>query len=157
MATGEALATTGPQVGDLIPDFAARTVDGRAIVRREFKGRHHLVLCFAASGAGDDGRALIATADAAHAAWQAERAAALVVLPPGVMVAPAAATVPLVLDADGDLRARFGVGTGAMLLIADRYGEVVLRQESAGDAEGIGLPLDEVRPILELLEMRCSL
>ncbi|MFN8515383.1 MAG: hypothetical protein U0841_22895 [Chloroflexia bacterium] len=49
MAQDTATATaTGPQPGELIADFSGRTADGRIVWRRDYKGKRHLILCFAA-------------------------------------------------------------------------------------------------------------
>ena len=54
----------------------------------------------------------------------------------------------------------------AALFVADRHGEIVLRAVAAhrpvgGDGaprgEGHGLPVDEILPLLELLQVRCAI
>ncbi len=151
------LDPTGPKLGVLLPDFTVETTTGRTIHRREFKGRKHLVVCFAPAGAGAAGRGLAAAVAALYPAWQAERAETLLVVadPTGIGIAPA--LLPLVVDSGGQLRARFGVGDEAALFIADRYGEIALFATATDPIATQGLPLAEVLPTLELLEMRCSL
>ena len=142
---------SAPAVGALIPDFSTQTFGGQCIHRRDFKGRRHLVICFAAEG---DSAPLLATLATMIPAWRAERADALLILPAmsGSIDANVAAIV--VADGEGALRKRFGVGANAALFIADRYGEIVCH---ATTATALDLPLDEVLPILEQIEMRCSL
>jgi alkyl hydroperoxide reductase subunit AhpC len=151
------LAPTGPKVGALLPDFTVETLTGRMIHRREFKGRKHLVVCFAPVGREADGQALAAAIAVLYPSWQAERAESLLIVtdPAGFPTAPT--SPPIVSDADGQLRARFGVGAEAALFIADRYGEIALYATYVDTTATQGLPLDDVLPTLELLEMRCSL
>ncbi len=147
----------GPKLGALLPDFTVETTTGRTIHRREFKGRKHLVVCFAQAGVITAEEGLAAAVAALYPAWQAERAECLLIVtdPAGISITPT--LPPLVVDADGPLRARFGVGRAAALFIADRYGEIALFATATDPTATQGLPLAEVLPTLELLEMRCSL
>jgi len=149
----------GPQEGALLPDFTMHFRDGRVLHRRELKGRSHAAIYFPPERPGSAERATRDALAARLPAWRAARATVLIVLP----AAAANATEPLAfdpaLDRDGSLRACFGVGPGGALFVADRYGEIALRADGAVDSAGVPspLPLDEVAPTLELLEMRCSL
>lgn len=142
-------------LGALLPDFTVRTLEGRTIHRRDFKGRRHLVLCFAPAAVSDfDG--LVAALAAAVPAWRAERAALLLLIPAGASLPGEDGAEFSAADHDGQVRERFGVGPGAALFIADRYGEIVFH--AAADAtRPADVPLGEVLPILEQLELRCSL
>lgn len=142
-------------IGALLPDFTVQLIDGRIVHRRDFKGRRHLVVCFAsATAASLDG--LVVTLAAVVPAWQAERAELLLFVPADGGVEEERGTGFIAEERGGQLRERFGVGPGAALYIADRYGEIVFH--AAAEPEGIAeLPLGEVLPILEQLEMRCSL
>ncbi len=148
-----------PQIGDLLPDFAAQTVDGRMIQRREFKGRRHLVVCCAHPEALDSGRDLLTALAGRYTAIREERGELLFLPARGEVGGIDPGPFPIVVDATPSLRARFGAAESALLLIADRYGEVVLREESAGRAgsAGAALPLERIVPMLAWLEMRCSL
>jgi peroxiredoxin len=159
MMSVEGLA--GPRVGELIPDFSVQTTDGRTIHRRDFKGRRHLVLCFAHPQAHDGGCGLLTALDGAYADYRAGRAEVLVVVPPAGAPGGEAYPFPVTADEGGVVRARFGVAGGAALFIADRYGEVVVRVDSTEadgtPAEPCGLPLATVPMALEWLETRCGL
>jgi hypothetical protein len=161
MSTSEPTALAGPRVGELIPDFAVQTVDGRQIHRREFKGRRHLVICFAHPQASDGGPGLLGAVAESYDAYRAGRAEALIVLPPAGAAAGEDYPFPVVADAADVMRSRFGATDGAALIIADRYGEVVVRVDSTevdgAPPEPYGLPLATVLMALEWLEMRCGL
>ena len=149
----------GPQEGALLPDFTMHFRDGRVLHRRELKGRSHAAIYFPPERPGSEECATRDALTARLPAWRAARATVLIVLP----AADAHVTEPLAfdpaLDRDGSLRARFGLGPGGTLFVADRYGEIALRADGTVDSAGApsALPLDEVAPTLELLEMRCSL
>lgn len=146
--TAQPAVSAGPQPGQLMPDFAVRTLDGRTIHRRDFKGRRHLVVCFAPPTPGN----LLDTLAAQYADLRSERGELIVAL--AADAAPAGHPYPLV-DGEGaaELRRRFGVTEPSELFVCDRYGEVVLRV--AGTAEA--LPIDEMLPALQWMETRCSL
>ncbi len=141
---------SGMVVGALLPDFTVQTTAGCTIYRRDFKGRQHLVIYFVA----DAEPALIQALTAAYPAWQAERAEVLLI----TAVAPAV-TGPfsIIVDQAEQLRSRFGVGDADTLLIADRYGEVVLAVAGAAAVVAQLLPTDEILSLLERLEMQCAL
>lgn len=144
-------APTVAPLGSLLPDFSVWTSDGRAIHRRDFKGRRHLVVCFAPVDRTGL-QAFVAPLAAAVLSWRAERAELLLCLPEGVALDADPSAALVVEDHGNRLRDRFGVAPGAALFIADRYGEIVYHATGA-----TAVPMDEVLPILELLEMRCSL
>jgi alkyl hydroperoxide reductase subunit AhpC len=146
----------GSKIGTLLPDFTVETTTGRTIHRREFKGRKHLVVCFAEVGVGNAQRLAAAVAPL-YPSWRAERAEGLLVVTAPIVAARDTPMPPIIVDTDGQLRVRFGVGTEAALFIADRYGEIAFYAAVAADTATQGLPLDEVLPRLEQLEMRCSL
>lgn len=161
MSAAESMALAGPRVGEMLPDFTVWTVDGRTIHRRDFKGRRHLVLCFAHPQACDGGRGLLSALDAAYEVYRAGRAELLVVLPAAGASGVGGHPFPVITDAGDVARARFGVAGGAALVIADRYGEVVVRVDST-EADGTpsepcGLPLATIPMALEWLETRCGL
>lgn len=151
------LEPTGPKIGVLLPDFTVETLTGRTIHRRDFKGRKHLVVCFAQAEVGAAGQGLAAAIAALYPSWQTERAETLLIVTAPDGIATALTSPPIVIDADGQLRARFGVGTEATLFVADRYGEIAFYATGGAAITLQGLPLDGVLPTLELLEMRCSL
>jgi peroxiredoxin len=161
MSTAGPTALAGPRVGELIPDFTVQTVAARRIHRREFKGRRHLVLCFAHPQASDGGQGLLAAIASGYDTYRAGRAEVLVVLPSDGAAGGEGYPFPVVADAGGVLRSRFGATDGAALIIADRYGEVVVRVDSTeiagGTPEPYGLPLATVPMALEWLETRCGL
>lgn len=138
-------------LGTLLPDFTVRTRAGRTIHRRDFKGRRHLVICFAPLN-GVDLTAFVAPVVRAAPSWRGERAEILLLVPPDASLADDHGQVLVAEDQGEQLRPRFGVGRGAALFIADRYGEIAY---CATDAATV--PVEEVLPLLELLEMRCSL
>jgi hypothetical protein len=140
-----------PPLGTLLPDFTVQTCDGRTIHRRDLKGRHHLVLCFAPLG-HDDLTTFTALLLSTAPAWRAERAAVLVLVPEGASLVGDRGQSVIAEDHGARLRARFGVDHGAAIFIADRYGEIVYH--AIGKTT---VPVDDVLPTLELLEMRCSL
>lgn len=155
--TAGPLEPAGPKIGALLPDFTVRTIAGRTIHRRDFKGRRHLVLCFAHAATSDNWRELAAALTAAYPAWRAERAEVLLIVSGIDDLAAPSAALPIIADVEGQLRARFGVGTAAALFIADRYGEIAFHATGESPTGAQGLALDQVLPTLELLEMRCSL
>ena len=142
-------------IGALLPDFTVRTIDGRTVHRRDFKGHRHLVICFAPLVGADAPDAPVDALAAQLPSWRAERAELLFCLPAGAVLPDEGGLGLVVADHDGPLRERFGVGPGAALFIADRYGEIVFH--AVGSASFADLPLGEVLPILERIEMRCSL
>jgi peroxiredoxin len=113
--TVKPLEPAGPKTGVLLPDFTVETMTGRTIHRREFKGRKHLVICFAPAAFAVVGQQLVTAVAAKSLAWQAERAETLVIVPGPVATDPVAiAALPtalaIVVDIDGQLLALFGVG-----------------------------------------------
>ncbi len=152
-------AIQGPREGALPPDFTMHFLDGRMLYRRELKGRSHAAIYFPPDHPVGEEQATLAAIAARIPAWRAARAAVLVVLPADAADVTANLSFDPVIDRDGTVRARFGVGPGGALFVADRYGEIVLRADGAVAAAGAvsALPFDEVTPTLELLEMRCSL
>ena len=98
------LDPTGPKLGVLLPDFTVETTIGRTIHRREFKGRKHLVVCFAQVQAGNTQELLTAIA-VVYPSWQAQRAESLLIVADPVEIAFASDGSPIVVDVDGRLRA----------------------------------------------------
>ncbi len=149
MAQGIAATTTvGPQPGELIADFSGRTADGRVVWRRDFKGRRHLILCFAAPLPDHARRALL---DALAARHDAIRAASAEVVTFWCDDPPAHATT-ILADPDGRTHARYGA-VSPLLITADRYGEIVLRRP----LDDLPAALDEALASLGWMQMRCSL
>ncbi len=148
-----------PQEGVLLPDFTMYFRDGRVLQRRELKGRLHAVIYFPSDRPLPEGRAMLEPLAARASAWRAARAVVLVVVSADNADSTAPQPFETAIDRDRTVRARFGVGPGGALFVADRYGEIALRADgtiaAAGDSGA--LPLDAVAPTLELLEMRCSL
>ena len=138
-------------LGTLLPDFTVRTRDGRTIHRRDFKGRRHLVICFAPLDHGDLAT-FVAPIMTAASSWRGERAEILLLVPEDSALPGEYGQVLVAEDRGEQLRDRFGVGRDAALFIADRYGEIVHCAK-----EMALVPVGEVLPLLELLEMRCSL
>jgi hypothetical protein len=143
----------GPHEGELLPDFTLSFRDGRILHRRALKGRSHAVIYFPPDRPPHEEEVILAALAARVPDWQAARAAVLIVLPADGADASETLPVEPVIDRDGTMRARFGVGPGGALFVADRYGEIALRADGAMCV----LPLDEVTPTLALLEVRCSL
>jgi peroxiredoxin len=161
MSTAGPTAWAGPRVGELIPDFTVQTVEGRRIHRRDFKGRRHLVICFAHPQASDGGQGLLGAIAGSYDAYRAGRGEVLVVLSSDGAMGEEGYPFPVVADVGGVLCSRFGTTDGAALIIADRYGEVVVRVDSTevdgAPPEPYGLPLATVPMALEWLETRCGL
>lgn len=153
------VAIQGPQEGAMLPDFTMHFHDGRVLYRRELKGRLHAVISFPPTHPAREEQASLPVITGHIPAWRAVRAVVLVVLPAADADVTANLSFDPVIDRDGTVRARFGVGPGGALFVADRYGEITLRADGAvADAGAVSaLPFDEVTPILELLEMRCTL
>ena len=152
------VAIHGPQEGALLPDFMLHFRDGKVFYRRELKGRSHAVIYFPPDlTLGEELPTLEALTERIPQ-WQAARAVVMVIVPATDVPSPSFGVEPA-LDRDGVLRERFGVGPGGTLIVADRYGEIALRADGAVGATGTmrPLPLDDVAPTLELLEMRCSI
>jgi hypothetical protein len=149
----------GPQEGALLPDFAMHFRDGRILYRRELRGRSHAAIYFVPDCPVREEGAILTGLAVRVGTWRAARAAVLIVVPHDRASPTEGLPFEPVIDRDGTLRARFGVGSGGALFVADRYGEIVLRADGIADTPGIAspLPVDEVAPTLGLLEMRCSL
>jgi hypothetical protein len=149
MAQGIAAeSTTGPQPGELIADFSGRTADGRTIFRRDFKGRRHLILCFAAPLPAPARRALLDQLAARHAAIRAASAELVTFWCDD----PPAHPTTILADPDGRTHARYGASS-PLLVAADRYGEIVLRRP----LDDLPAALDEALASVEWMQMRCSL
>lgn len=142
------MTITTLQVGQLLPDFTVQTTTGQTIHRRDYKGRQHLVVCFAGADLAEAAR-LGAAIAAAYPQWQAERGAALFIT--AAAAALPALPFPCCIDPTGELGRRFGVGTQPAFFLADRYGELVVATTTSP------LPVAEATEILSLLEMCCSL
>ena len=168
----------GPGVGDLIPPFTLEAVGGGVVRRHDYRGRRHLILVFTHGIGCPSCAALLETLAARYADYRAEGAEVLAFLPADEPRCAARADgaralpYPMLCDSEGRARARYGARTPAgeplaALLVADRYGEVVLRAvaDEAPDrstravptAACHGLPLDEVLPLVGLLQVRCSI
>ena len=177
MGAGEVLP--GPGVGDLIPPFTLEAVGGGVVRRHDYRGRRHLILVFTHGTDCPSCAALLETLAGRYADYRAEGTEVLAFLPADESrcVAQADGAValpyPLLCDAESRVGARYGARTPegeplAALLVADRHGEVVLRAvageasnsstPAAPTAAGFhGLPLDEVLPLVGLLQVRCSI
>ncbi len=141
----------GPQPGELIPDFFGRTADGRTIYRREYKGRRHLILCFAAPLTPPARQTLLAELTARYPAYRAASAEVVVFQCDNPPASPF--TSPTILaDPDGQMHARYGAAA-PLLITADRYGEIVLRRR----LDNIPAALDEALASVEWMQTRCSL
>ena len=145
----QTIQARGPQPGELIADFSGSAADGRTIVRREYKGRRHLILCFVAPLPAAERPTLAEALAARHAAFREAGAEVVVFGGAGSPTAP----YPSLADADGRLHARYGVAATPILIVADRYGEVAVRQALAD----IPANLDEALATVEWLQLRCSL
>ena len=145
----QTIQARGPQPGELIADFSGNTAEGRAIVRREYKGRRHLILCFVAPLPATERPALATALAARHAAFREAGAEVVVFGGAALPTAP----YPSLADADGRLHARYGVAATPILIVADRYGEVVVRRA----LDDLAADLDEALATVEWLQMRCSL
>lgn len=152
--------------GDLLPPFILRSPDGATVRRSDYRGRRHLVVCAVPDIGATEYRPLLAALSARHGACRESGAEVLVLTgaaPPES--APERWPFPVLLDPAWRVAGRLGAVTAGgerslALAIADRYGEIVLCV--GGDPPGAvsaewSLPLDEILPTLELLEMRCSL
>jgi hypothetical protein len=148
MVQSSAAATTsGPQPGDLIADFSGHAADGRAVWRRDFKGRRHLVLCFAAPLPDHVRRDLLAELTTRLPAFRAA-GAEVVAFWPGD---PPAEPATILADPDGRTHARYSA-TAPLLIAADRYGEIVLRRP----LDNLPAALDEALAAIEWMQTRCS-
>jgi peroxiredoxin len=176
---GASEALVGPAVGDLIPPFTLEAVGGGVVRRHDYRGRRHLILAFTHGVGCPSCAALLEALAGRYADYRAEGAEVLAFLPADesrcIAQAGGAAALPypLLCDAEGRVGARYGARTPAgeplaALLVADRHGEVVLRAV-AGEASNSstpaaptaaafhGLPLNEVLPLVSLLQVRCSI
>ena len=169
----------GPGVGDLIPPFTLEAVSGGVVRRHDYRGRRHLILVFTHGVGCPSCAALLETLAGHYADYRAEGAEVLAFLPADESRCSAQADdagalpYPLLCDAGGRVGARYGARTPAgeplaALLVADRHGEVVLRAVAGeapnsstpaapADAALHGLPLDQVLPLVGLLQVRCSI
>ena len=160
------------QPGDLLPPFMLRAVDGATVRRADYRGRRHLVLCFVPEALSAASRALLVALARCHDAHRAAGAETLAVVPAGTAGEEIAQVLralpyPVLYDAGGVVQAGLGARDAAgepapALCVADRYGEIALRAvgRPAPDlsaAADLGLPLDDILPTLELLQVRCSL
>jgi hypothetical protein len=144
-------AAVGPQPGELIPDFFGRTADARTLYRREYKGRRHLILCFAAPLSPLARQDLLAELAARYPAYRAASAEVVVFQCDDPPISPL--TSPTILaDADGQMHAHYGA-TSPLLITADRYGEIVLRRP----LDNIPAALDKALASVEWMQARCSL
>ena len=148
MKQGIAVEAAGPQPGELIPDFFGRTADGRIRYRREYKGRRHLVLCFAAPLPDPTRQELLVALAARHPAYRAAGAEVVVFQ----CDHPSNSTLTILADPHGQMHARYGASS-PLLLTADRYGEIVLRRP----LDNLPAALDEALASVEWMQTRCSL
>jgi hypothetical protein len=144
-------AGVGPQPGELIPDFFGRTADGRILYRREYKGRRHLILCFAAPLPAPARQALLAELAARYPAYRAASAEVVVFQCDDPPILPVASPT-ILADPDGQMHARYAAAA-PLLITADRYGEIVLRRP----LDNIPAALDEALASVEWMQTRCSL
>ena len=181
-------ASVARDTGELLPPFMLPTVGGETIRRHDYRGRRHLALYFADAVDCAACRAALAALAERYSDCRAAGAEVLAILPgsfPALLsardggegrearmttrpspLAPrpsplAGAPYPVLCDAEGRVRERYGACTAtgeprAALFVADRYGEIVLRAVAAR-GEGHGMPVDEVLPLLELLQVRCAI
>ena len=193
-------ASVARDTGELLPPFMLPTVGGETIRRHDYRGRRHLALYFADAVDCAACRAALAALAERYSDCRAAGAEVLAIIPAdnagdgvegrgpsgegrrasshprssalGPQPSPlAGAPYPVLCDAEGRVRERYGACTAtgeprAALFVADRHGEIVLRAVAAhrpvgGDGaprgEGHGLPVDEILPLLELLQMRCAI
>ena len=152
--------------GDLLPPFILQSPEGATVRRSDYRGRRHLVVCAVPDVGAAEYRPLLAALAARHGACRESGAEVLVLTgaaPPEA--APERCPFPILLDPAWRVAGRLGAVTAGgerslALVIADRYGELVLC--AGGDPLGAApaeerLPLEEILPTLELLELRCSL
>ena len=186
-------ASVARDTGELLPPFTLPAIGGETIRRHDYRGRRHLALYFADAVDCAACRAALDTLAERYGDCRAAGAEVLAILPAdsagdgvegrgpsgegrGASSHPrssplAGAPYPVLCDAEGRVRERYGACTAtgeprAALFVADRHGEIVLRAVAAhrpvgGDGaprgEGHGLPVDEVLPLLELLQVRCAI
>lgn len=149
MAQPITLATaTGPQPGELIADFSGRTADGRTVWRRDYKGKRHLILCFAAPLPDPARQTLLAELAARHDAIRAAGADLVIFWPAD----PPPHPTTILADPDNRIHARYGAST-PLLITADRYGEIVLRRP----LDDLPAALDEALASVEWMQLRCSI
>lgn len=157
-------ARLGP--GDLVPHFILPALGGGTIDRRAYRGRCHLVFLFTHGAGCRQCAGLLAAARGLRDAARSAGAEFLLVHSVRDGEAPAhrvgeAPPFPVILD-DGRLAQRFGLASvgpaESALFVADRHGEVRLAAIGSDDAEGVGhgLPMERVMPVLELLQVTCS-
>jgi hypothetical protein len=141
----------GPQPGELIPDFFGRTADGRTLYRREYKGRRHLILCFAAPLSPPTRQTLLTELATRYPAYRAASAEVVVFQCDDPPLSPLISPTVLA-DTDGQMHARYAAAS-PLLIAADRYGEIVLRRP----LDNIPAALDEALASVEWMQTRCSL
>lgn len=145
----ETSAPSGPQPGELIPDFFGRNAADRQVYRHEFKGRRHLILCFVAPLAPAERAGLLDQLAARHPAIR-EAGGEVVLFTPDPATPHAAV---ILADPDGRMHDRFGATEAPLLIAADRYGEIALRRPLADPVAA----LDEAQAALTWMQMKCSL
>jgi peroxiredoxin len=141
-------AVAAAQPGELLPDFFGRAADGSTLFRREYKGRRHLVLCFAASLPAPRCQELLAALVSRHPSYLAAGAEVVVFQCDNPPTSP----LTILADPNGRMHARYGA-TSPLLITADRYGEIVLRRP----LDDLAAALDEALASVEWMQTRCSL
>ena len=139
-----------PGRGDRLPDLSGLTVAGGHLSTRDFYMRRNLAVIFIC--AQTECADWIAAAAAVRKAAQAEDGEILLVLD-GTTDTDG---LPAIIDADGSLRARCGLGEfdNPALFVIDRYGTIFAANRGP-DAEPDLRPLDIPR-WLEFIACRCS-
>lgn len=152
---------------DLVPHFILPALGGGTVDRGAYRGRRHLVFVFLHGGRCDICTGLLAALRMLHGAVTREGAEILLVIntqdgESRDHLVSEALPFPVIVDGER-LGPRFGLATmgpkEAALFVADRHGEIRLAaMGSPGvDEVGHGLPLEKIVPVLELLQVSCSI
>jgi len=149
------------QPGQVIPTFTLPDSEGRPVRRTIYRGQKHLVLVFLPSTEDQGGRAYLQALADTYQLVRGASAAVLAVVRGAETSAQAfkreiELPFPLLLDADGDVAARFlPPGAPAAILVTDRYGELYYSRVVATTADLP--PIRELHDWLTAIDHQCAI
>lgn len=151
MVKQETTATVTPARGQTAPDLVGQTPDGeRLSVRQRFYMRRNLGILFVANDS--TGQRWLRDAAAQRDAALAEAGEIVAIVPPGMDTHG----LPAIVDADGELRARYGLTEADLpaVFVTDRY--LTIFSTNTGETETPYLMPDDIPGWLEFIAARCS-